>query len=69
MEPLADSHPGPDESWQELADHAAEHDDLSTLVHAQPGPFAWPHLPLDHDGIAAYLAQESLRTAVHGGRG
>jgi hypothetical protein len=31
MEKLVDGQPGPHESWQELADHSIEHDQLAEL--------------------------------------
>jgi hypothetical protein len=40
--------PGPDESWRELAEHSAEHDQLSTDA---------PHPERFRDYAAARLAQ------------
>lgn len=39
MQPLVNGKPGPDETWEELAEHALDHDN----VVAPPGPAeAWP---------------------------
>ena len=37
MEKLVDGQPGPHESWQELADHSIEHDQLAELEAERAG--------------------------------
>lgn len=63
MEPLRNGQPGPDETWDELAEHAVSHDDVDParwlFVHPQRVRYPGPRT---RDEVAAVVMAHNRRS-------
>jgi hypothetical protein len=65
MEPLVNGQPGPDETWEELAEHSLTHDDAARQGWARTGPGTRDGIPRTRGGVAALADRHNLRSAAY----
>lgn len=62
MQPLVNGEPGPDESWEELAEHAFTHDDVPAGCEPYANGRGWWHVPgcphVDWGGDIAFVSDK-----------